>query len=98
MCECDFQMISTIKPEYFGIQIDFCHCTIPGNVKPTNKYPTSLASRKIKNTAALIVIALVFTGCFQHYFRTNTQASADPIMLDSLRNSQQVFYCTLRRQ
>jgi hypothetical protein len=60
-------------------------------MKPTNKYPTSLAGQKIKNTAALLVVALVFTGCFQHYFRTNTQVKADPIMLDSLRNSNKYF-------
>jgi len=60
-------------------------------MQPANKLPISHAPRKDISTAALIVIALVFTGCFQHYFRTNTQATADPIMLDSLWNSNKYF-------
>jgi hypothetical protein len=60
-------------------------------MQPTNKLQISHAPRKNINAVALIVIAFVFTGCFQHYFRTNTQATADPIMLDSLRNSNKYF-------
>ena len=60
-------------------------------MQPTNNLPLGHAPRKSISTTALLVIALVFTGCFQHYFRTNTQATADPIMLDSLRNSNKYF-------
>ena len=40
---------------------------------------------------ALLVITILFTGCFQHYFRTNTQTSADATILNRLQNSNKYF-------
>lgn len=60
-------------------------------MKPTNQCPTSLAWQKIRNTVALLVVVLVFTGCFRHYFKTNTQTTADPTILDSFQKSKKYF-------
>lgn len=45
---------------------------------------------------ALFVIAVVFTGCFQHYYRTNNQKSEEAGIIDSLRNANKYFIVHLR--
>ena len=45
--------------------------------------------RKINPT--LLIIAIVFTGCFQHYFRTNTQTSVDEATMKVWQNSNKYF-------
>jgi len=44
-----------------------------------------------RSTIALLVIMVVFPGCFQHFFRTNTQTSADETALKLLQNSNKYF-------
>lgn len=55
--------------------------------------PFFLWTRKEKNiiSPALLIIAIVFTGCFQHYFRTNTKTSVDESTLKLLQNSNKYF-------
>lgn len=44
-----------------------------------------------KNIIVLLVIITFFTGCFQHYYRTNTQKAPEVGIIDSLRNSNKYF-------
>ena len=46
---------------------------------------------KNRLTAILLVVTVVCTGCFQHYFRTNTQTSVDEATLKLLQNSNKYF-------
>ena len=46
---------------------------------------------KLKITVASAVIIVLFTGCFQHYFRTNTKTSVDETTLKLLQNSNKYF-------
>jgi len=42
-------------------------------------------------SATLLVVTVVCSGCFQHYFRTNTQTSVDEATLKLLQNSNKYF-------
>lgn len=53
-------------------------------------------SKAIKSITFLLIMIVVFTGCFQHYYRTNTQKSAEAGIIDSLRNSNKYFIVHLR--
>lgn len=44
-----------------------------------------------RSTIAFVLIIVVFTGCFQHFFRTNTQTSVDEATLKLLQNSNKYF-------
>jgi len=46
---------------------------------------------KNRLTDILLVVTVVCTGCFQHYFRTNTQTSVDDATLKLLQNSDKYF-------
>ncbi|MEP7373694.1 MAG: hypothetical protein ABI675_09925 [Chitinophagaceae bacterium] len=57
-------------------------------------FPLYFVWKKAKNNRiglALLVTAIVFTGCFQHFFRTNTQTSVDDTTLKLLQNSNKYF-------
>jgi len=52
-----------------------------------------LSGKTGKNILAVILLVVTFvcTGCFQHYFRTNTQTSVDEATLKQLQNSNKYF-------
>lgn len=47
------------------------------------------AKQKIIIASAIIIV--VFTGCFQHYFRTNTKTSVNEATLKLLQNPNKYF-------
>jgi hypothetical protein len=50
-----------------------------------------LRKGKKKNIALLLVIAVVLTSCFQHYFRTNTQENVDAAAVQKLLAADKYF-------